>query len=30
MKYDPDFATSPMCISDKDYDFSVDPDNYFG
>src|SRR6187399_2896771 len=24
MKYDPAFATSPMCISDKDYDFSVD------
>ena len=26
MKYDPSFATSPMCISDKDYDFSVDPE----
>ena len=25
MKYDPAFATSPICISDKDYDFSVDP-----
>ena len=25
MKYDPVFATSPICISDKDYDFSVDP-----
>ena len=25
-KYDPDFATSPICISDKDYDFSVDPE----
>ena len=24
MKYDPAFATSPICISDKDYDFSVD------
>ena len=26
MKYDPAFATSPVCISDKDYDFSVDPE----
>ena len=26
MKYDPTFATSPICISDKDYDFSVDPE----
>ena len=26
MKYDPAFATSHICISDKDYDFSVDPD----
>ena len=25
MKYDRAFATSPICISDKDYDFSVDP-----
>ena len=25
MKYDPAFATSPICIIDKDYDFSVDP-----
>ena len=24
MKYGPAFATSPICISDKDYDFSVD------
>ena len=24
MKYDPAFATSPIFISDKDYDFSVD------
>ena len=30
MKYDPAFATSPICITDKDYDFSVDPKNYFG
>ena len=22
----PAFATSPICISDKDYDFSVDPE----
>src|SRR3989337_1526778 len=26
MKYDPTFATSPICISDKDYDFSIDPE----
>ena len=26
MKYDPAFATSPICIPDKDYDFSVDPE----
>ncbi len=26
MKYYPTFATSPICISDKDYDFSVDPE----
>ena len=26
MKYDPAFATSPICISDKDYDFFVDPE----
>ena len=26
MKYDPTFATSPIFISDKDYDFSVDPE----
>ena len=26
MKYDPAFATSPICITDKDYDFSVDPE----
>ena len=26
MKYNPAFATSPICISDKDYDFSVDPE----
>ena len=25
MKYDSAFATSPICIIDKDYDFSVDP-----
>ena len=23
-KYDPTFATSPICITDKDYDFSID------
>ena len=26
MKYDPSQATSPIFITDKDYDFSVDPD----
>ena len=26
MKYDPKFATSPMFIDDKDYEFSVDPE----
>ena len=26
MKYDPAFATSPICVTDKDYDFSVDPE----
>ena len=26
MKYDPTFTTSPICISDKDYDFSIDPE----
>ena len=26
MKYDPAFATSPICISDKDYDFSINPE----
>ena len=26
MKYDPGFATSPICVTDKDYDFSVDPE----
>ena len=26
MKYDPAFATSPIYISDKDYEFSVDPE----
>src|SRR3954469_23545602 len=26
MKPDPAFATSPICVDDKDYEFSVDPD----
>ena len=30
MKYDPAYATSPIFITDKDYDFSVDPDIIFG
>ena len=25
MQYDPVFATSPICVTDKDYEFSVDP-----
>ena len=25
MKPDPAFATSPICVTDKDYEFSVDP-----
>ena len=26
MKPDPTFATSPICVIDKDYEFSIDPD----
>ena len=26
MKYDPKFATSPIFVTDKDYEFSVDPE----
>ena len=26
MKYDPEFATSPIVIADKDYEFSVNPE----
>ena len=26
MKYDPAYATSPIFITDEDYDFSVDPE----
>ena len=26
MKCDPKFATSPICVTDKDYEFSVDPE----
>ena len=26
MNYDPAFATSPICVTDKDYEFSVDPE----
>ena len=26
MKYDPAFVTSPICVTDKDYDFSVNPE----
>ena len=26
MKPDPAFATSPICVTDKDYEFSIDPE----
>ena len=26
MKCDPKFATSPICIADEDYEFSIDPE----
>ena len=26
MKPDPAFATSPICVTNKDYEFSIDPD----
>ena len=26
MKYDPAFARSPICVTDKDYEFPVDPE----
>ena len=26
MKHDPAFATSPICVTDKDYEFYVDPE----
>ena len=26
MKHDPAFATSPICVTDKDYEFSIDPE----
>ena len=26
MKYDPAFATSPICVTNKDYEFFVDPE----
>ena len=26
MKYDPTFATSPICVTNKDYEFSGDPE----
>ena len=26
MKYDPEFATSPIFVDDRDYEFSVDPE----
>ena len=26
MRPDPAFATSPICVTDKDYEFSIDPD----
>ena len=26
LKYDPAYATSPIFVTDKDYEFSIDPD----
>ena len=26
MQYDPAFATSPICVTDKDYEFSINPE----
>ena len=26
MQYDPAFSTSPICVTDKNYEFSVDPE----
>ena len=26
MKHDPAFATSPIFVTDKDYEFSIDPE----
>ena len=26
VKHDPKFATSPICVNDKDYEFSIDPE----
>ena len=26
LKYDPAYATSPIFVTDKDYEFSVDPE----
>ena len=26
MQYDPEFATSPIFVTNKDYEFSVDPE----
>ena len=26
MKYDPAYATSPIFVTDDDYEFSIDPD----
>ena len=26
MKYDPAYTTSPIFVTDKDYEFSIDPD----
>ena len=26
MKYDPNFSTSPIFVTDKDYEFFVDPE----
>ena len=28
MKHDPAFATSPICVTDKDYELAVVPEGY--
>ena len=30
MKYDPAYATSPIFVTDKDYEFSIESDPFYG